>query len=152
MSKRTLIEIFGLISVIGSLIFVGVEISQNTQAVRGATHQAVFDQVSEYYLTLASEKELADLAAGALSNNIKRNELSMGDRLRTDMVIMTGIRRVENIYMQHKNGILDDDAFKMIGMDSYRSDYALDAWNSWKGGFDSDFVSFFEKLRDGNNL
>ena len=152
MSKRTLIEIIGLISVIGSLIFVGVEISQNTQAVRGATHQAVFDQVSEYYLTLASEKELADLAAGALSNNIKRNELSMGDRLRTDMVIMTGIRRVENIYMQHKNGILDDDAFKMIGMDSYRSDYALDAWNSWKGGFDSDFVSFFEKLRDGNNL
>ena len=140
MSKRTLIEIFGLISVIGSLIFVGVEISQNTQAVRGATHQAVFDQVSEYYLTLASEKELADLAAGALSNNIKRNELSMGDRLRTDMVIMTGIRRVENIFMQHKNGILDDDAFKMIGMDSYRSDYALDAWNSWKGGFDSDFV------------
>jgi len=151
MSKRTLIEIFGLISVIGSLIFVGVEISQNTQAVRGATHQAVFDQVSEYYLTLASEKELADLAAGALSNNIKRNELSMGDRLRTDMVIMTGIRRVENIYMQHKNGILDDDAFKMIGMDSYRSDYALDAWNSWKSGFDSDFILFFEKLRDSNN-
>ena len=151
MSKRTLIEIFGLISVIGSLIFVGVEISQNTQAVRGATHQAVFDQVSEYYLTLASEKELADLAASALSNNIKRNELSMGDRLRTDMVIMTGIRRVENIYMQHKNGILDDDAFKMIGMDSYRSDYALDAWNSWKSGFDSDFILFFEKLRDSNN-
>jgi len=151
MSKRTLIEIFGLISVIGSLIFVGVEISQNTQAVRGATHQAVFDQVSEYYLTLASEKELADLAAGALSNNIKRNELSMGDRLRTDMVIMTGIRRVENIYMQHKNGILGDDAFKMIGMDSYRSDYALDAWNSWKSGFDSDFILFFEKLRDSNN-
>ena len=151
MSKRTLIEIFGLISVIGSLIFVGVEISQNTQAVRGATHQAVFDQVSEYYLTLASEKELADLAAGALSNNIKRNELSMGDRLRTDMVIMTGIRRVENIYMQHKNGILDDDAFKMIGMDSYKSDYALDAWNSWKSGFDSDFILFFEKLRDSNN-
>jgi hypothetical protein len=152
MSKRTLIEIIGLISVIGSLIFVGVEISQNTQAVRGATHQAVFDQVSEYYLTMASDKELAELAAGALLNKIKRNELSMGDRLRTDMVIMTGIRRVENIFMQHKNGILDDDAFKMIGMDSYRSDYALDAWNSWKGGFDSDFVSFFEKLRDGNNL
>ena len=152
MSKRTLIEIIGLISVIGSLIFVGVEISQNTQAVKGATHQAVFDQVSEYYLTMASDKELAELAAGALLNKIKRNELSMGDRLRTDMVIMTGIRRVENIFMQHKNGILDDDAFKMIGMDSYRSDYALDAWNSWKGGFDSDFVSFFEKLRDGNNL
>ena len=152
MSKRTWVEFFGLISVIGSLLFVGIEISQNTQAVRGATHQAVFDQVSEYYLFIASEERLADLAAMALTDEIKRNELSKGDRLRLYMLFMTGIRRVENIYMQHSNGILDDDAFKMIGMDSYRSDYVVDIWNSWKGGFDSDFVSFFEKLRDGNNL
>ena len=151
MNKRTLIEIFGLISVIGSLIFVGVEISQNTQAVRGATHQAVFDQVSEYYLFIASEGHLTDLAAMALTDEIKRNELSIGDRLRIDMLFMTGIRRVENIYMQHKNGILDDDAFKMIGMDSYKSDYVVDIWNSWRSGFDSEFISFFEKLRDGNN-
>tara|TARA_B110000014_G_scaffold13525_1_gene9116 strand:+ start:184 stop:642 length:459 start_codon:yes stop_codon:yes gene_type:complete len=151
MNKRTLIEIFGLISVIGSLIFVGVEISQNTQAVRGATHQAVFDQVSEYYLFIASEERLADLAAMALTDDIKRNELSKGDRLRLDMLFMTGIRRVENIYMQHKNGILDDDAFKMIGMDSYKSDYVVDIWNSWRSGFDSEFISFFEKLRDGDN-
>ena len=87
-----------------------------------------------------------------MTDEIKRNELSKGDRLRLDMLFMTGIRRVENIYMQHSNGILDDDAFKMIGMDSYRSDYVVDIWNSWKGGFDSNFVSFFEKLRDGNNL
>ena len=152
MSKRTWVEFFGLISVIGSLLFVGIEISQNTQAVRGATHQAVFDQVSEYYLFIASDERLADLAAMALTDEIKRNELSKGDRLRLDMQFMTGIRRVENIYMQHSNGILDDDAFKMIGMDSYRSDYVVDIWNSWKGGFDSNFVSFFEKLRDGNNL
>ena len=152
MNKRTWVEFFGLISVIGSLLFVGIEISQNTQAVRGATHQAVFDQVSEYYLFIASEERLADLAAMALTDKIKRNELSKGDRLRLDMLFMTGIRRIENIYMQHNNGILDDDAFKMIGMDSYRSDYVVDIWNSWKGGFDSNFVSFFEKLRDGNNL
>ena len=50
MNKRAFIEIFGLISVIGSLLFVGVEISQNTQAVRGATHKAVSDQASELYL------------------------------------------------------------------------------------------------------
>ena len=63
MDKRTIVEIFGLTSVISSLIFVGVEISQNTKAVRGATHQSVSDQVSEYYLTIASDKRLADLAA-----------------------------------------------------------------------------------------
>ena len=53
MQKREVVEIFGLLSVIGSLIFVGIEISQNTQAVRGATHQSVSDQISEYYLSIA---------------------------------------------------------------------------------------------------
>ena len=151
MSKRAFIEIFGLISVIGSLIFVGIEISQNTQAVRGATHQAVFDQVSEYYLSIASDKRLADLASMTLTNELSRDKLSKGDRLSMDLVIITGVRRIENIYMQHKNGILGDDAFKMIGMNSYRSIYARDAWDDWKNGFDADFISFFEKLRDGNN-
>ena len=151
MDKRTIVEIFGLTSVISSLIFVGVEISQNTKAVRGATHQSVSDQVSEYYLTIASDKRLADLAALSRTNGISRDEFSEGDRLSLDLVIMTGVRRIENIYMQHKNGILGDDAFKMIGMNSYRSIYARDAWDDWKDGFDADFISFFEKLRDGNN-
>ena len=121
------------------------------KAVRGATHQAVFDQVSEYYLSIASDKRLADLAAMMLTNELPRNKLDKGDRLSMDLVIITGIRRIENIYMQHKNNILGDDAFKMIGMDSYRSSYAMDAWKDWRNGFDSDFVFFFEKLRDGNN-
>ena len=151
MDKRTIVEIFGLTSVISSLIFVGVEISQNTKAVRGATHQSVSDQVSEYYLTIASDKRLADLAALTFTNEIPRDELSKGDRLSLDLVIMTGVRRIENIYMQHKNGILGDDAFKMIGMDSYRTDYAKGAWNDWKSGFDPDFIVFYETLRDNNN-
>jgi len=37
MSNRIILEGIGLFSVIGSLIFVGVEINQNTAAVRGAT-------------------------------------------------------------------------------------------------------------------
>ena len=75
MNKRAFIEIFGLISVIGSLLFVGVEISQNTQAVRGATHQAVSDQASELYLEIASDERLSRLAYEMLVMNIKRDEL-----------------------------------------------------------------------------
>ena len=41
MAKREVFEIFGLIGVIGSLIFVGVEVRQNTAEIRGATHQSV---------------------------------------------------------------------------------------------------------------
>ena len=151
MNKRTIFEIFGLFSVIGSLIFVGAEISQNTKAVRWATHQAVSDQVSEYYLTIASDERLANLTALALRDEISRNELSRADQLSVDLVIITGIRRVENIYLQYKNGILKGDAFDRIGMGSYRGDYAKETWKDWKNEFDKDFIEFFEKLRDTNN-
>ena len=51
MAKREVFEIFGLIGVIGSLIFVGVEVRQNTAEIRGSTHQSVSEQVNELYLT-----------------------------------------------------------------------------------------------------
>ena len=41
MQNRKIFEIVGIVSVVGSLLFVGVEINQNTTAVRGATQQAV---------------------------------------------------------------------------------------------------------------
>ena len=67
------------------------------------------------------------------------------------IIIITGIRRVENIYLQYKNGILQGDAFDRIGMGSYRGDYAKETWKDWKNEFDKDFIMFFEKLRDTKN-
>ena len=148
MNKRAFIEIFGLISVIGSLLFVGVEISQNTQAVRGATHQAVSDQVSELYLEIASDERLSRLAYKMLVENIKRNELNKTDQMSLDFIQLMGFRRVENIFLQYKNGILSEDAIDRIGMDSYRKAFSRQSWEMFKTGFDPHFVIFFEELRD----
>ena len=148
MNKRAFIEIFGLISVIGSLLFVGVEISQNTQAVRGATHQAVSDQASELYLELASDERLSRLAYEMLVMNITRDELSTTDQMSLDFIQLMGFRRVENIFLQYKNGILSKDAIDRIGMDSYRKAFSRDSWEMFKTGFDPHFVIFFEELRD----
>ena len=148
MNKRAFIEIFGLISVIGSLLFVGVEISQNTQAVRGATHQAVSDQASELYLEIASDERLSRLAYEMLVMNIKRDELSTTDQMSLDFIQLMGFRRVENIFLQYKNGILSEDAINRIGMDSYRKAFSRDSWEMFKTGFDPHFVIFFEELRD----
>ena len=148
MNKRVFIEIFGLISVIGSLLFVGIEISQNTQAVRGATHQAVSDQASELYLEIASDERLSKLAYEMLVMNIKRNELSTTDQMSLDFIQLMGFRRVENIFLQYKNGILSEDAIDRIGMDSYRKAFSRESWEMFKPGFDPDFIIFFEELRD----
>tara|TARA_A100000164_G_scaffold202982_1_gene180208 strand:+ start:206 stop:427 length:222 start_codon:yes stop_codon:yes gene_type:complete len=72
------------------LLFVVVEISQNTQVVRGATHQAVSDQASELYLELASDEMLSSLAYKLLFENIKRNELNTTDQMSLDIIQLMG--------------------------------------------------------------
>ena len=61
--KRQYIEILGLLSVIASLLFVGVEIRQNTTAIRGATQQDISYQISEIY-KIAVENEKIALITG----------------------------------------------------------------------------------------
>ena len=77
-----------------------------------------------------------------------RENLSSTDQISLDFVILTGLRRVENIYLQYLDGILSNDAFDRIGMNFYRIQYAKETWEKYKGGFDSDFVTFFEAFRD----
>tara|TARA_B100000886_G_C20410208_1_gene486662 strand:- start:460 stop:915 length:456 start_codon:yes stop_codon:yes gene_type:complete len=148
MDKRVVFEIFGILGVIGSLIFVGVEVRQNTAEIRGSTHQSVSEQINELYLTIAEDERLSKLVSEMMENPNLRKNLSPSDQISLDFVILTGLRRVENIYLQYLDGILSGDAFDRIGMNFYRRQYAKETWERYKGGFDSNFVSFFEKFRD----
>ena len=148
MKKREVFEIFGVLGVIGSLVFVGVEVRQNTAEIRGSTHQSVSEQINELYLTIAEDERLSKLVSEMMENSNLRKTLSSADQISLDFVVLTGLRRIENIYLQYLDGILSNDAFDRIGMSFYRIQYAKETWEKYKGGFDSDFVTFFETLRD----
>ena len=143
--NRTVIEIIGFLSVVGSLAFVGVEIRQNTSAVRGATNQAISDQVGELMLTIATDDNLARLVK-RLYDGETQDQFDPVDDMRLYMTIMTGLRRVENIFLQIEDGILDERAFDRIGLSFYRSNYGQEIWQANKQFFDREFVPFFEKL------
>ena len=143
--NRTIVEIIGFLSLVGSLAFVGVEIRQNTSAVRGATNQAISDQVSELMLTIATDDNLARLVK-RLYDGETQDQFDPVDDMRLYMTIMTGLRRVENIFLQIEDGILDDRAFDRIGLSFYRSNYGQEIWQANKQFFDREFVPFFEKL------
>ena len=143
--NRTIVEIIGFLSLVGSLAFVGVEIRQNTSAVRGATNQAISDQVGELMLTIATDDNLARLVK-RLYDGETQDQFDPVDDMRLYMTIMTGLRRVENIFLQIEDGILDDRAFDRIGLSFYRSNYGREIWEANKQFFDREFVPFFEEL------
>lgn len=145
--NRNRLELIGFISVIASLVFVGMEISQNTTAVRGSTNQAISDQASELYLTIATDRNLAGLVK-KLYDDVPKEDFDSIDEMQLFLTVMTGLRRVENIYLQLEDNILDDRAFDRIGLSFYRSKYGRQIWDENKQFFDRNFVPFFEELLD----
>ena len=152
MKKKGIIEILGLVALIGSLIFVGIEIRQNSLAVRGATHQSISEQVTKLYMHVATNDRLSKLVSQMLasdtSNHNFRNQLNAADELSLDFTVLTGLRRIENIYLQESDGILSDKAFERIGLEFYQTPFSRETWEKYKTGFDKTFIDFFEKLRD----
>ena len=152
MNKKTIIEILGLVALIGSLIFVGIEIRQNSLAVRGATHQSISEQVTKLYMHVATNERLSKLVSqmlpGDTSDDNLRNQLNAADELSLDFTVLTGLRRIENIYLQESDGILSEKAFERIGLEFYQTPFSRETWEKYKTGFDKSFINFFEKLRD----
>lgn len=147
MEKRKIIEIGGLISVIGSLIFVGVEINQNTAAVRGATQQNVSSQVNEMYRIVAENERMSILISKCFQG-ISKEDLTESDYISLWNFQMMGFRRIENIYLQYKNGFLKEEAFERIGMGIYRTKIVRQIWDERRDDFQPEFAKFFERLRD----
>ena len=152
MKKKEIIEILGLVAIIGSLIFVGIEIRQNSLAVRGATHQSISEQVTKLYMHIATNERLSKLVSQMLpndtSNDNLRDKLNAADQLSLDFTVLTGLRRIENIYLQESDGILSDKAFERIGFEFYQTPFSRETWEKYKTGFDKAFIDFFEKLMD----
>ena len=148
--KKYIFEIGGALGLIGSLIFVGIEIRQNTSAVRSSAQQAISEQITELYYTIAPDERLSNLLSKALYDGITKKDLSPTDNISLRLMIQGGLRRVENVYLQYKNGIISDKAFDRIGMNYYRNPYSREVWEENKNKFDKDFIPFFEKLLDSN--
>ena len=106
MKNRKFIEIIGLLSVVGSLIFVGLEINQNTTAVRGATQQAVSSQVGEMYRIVVENERMATLVSKTFKG-ISKTDISESDYVSLWNFQMMGFRRIENIYLQYKKCLVD---------------------------------------------
>ena len=109
--NRRIAELIGLLGVIGSLLFVGVEIRQNSIATRAATDATVADGFRELNLVLASSPNLARAFAAHAGNPAEAPA--------EEQVLMLGLYRAlfhiwSNAHRQHLNGTIDPAIFQAV--------------------------------------
>ncbi len=105
------IQVVGIFALVASLIFVGIEVRQNSIATRSATNAAVKDAFRELNLVIASSPELAKAVVANAENP--------GDAPPEAQLQILAMWRAlfhiwSNVHRQHLNGTLDPALYDAV--------------------------------------
>ncbi len=114
MNRSSIPEALAAIGVIVSLIFIGVEIRQNTAAARGATFQAISEGAAQSAFDAAANDRLPRLFAQIRASDPPLSEFSAEEQERLRFIYLFAVRRLENVWVQVNEGVVDQGAFEPI--------------------------------------
>ena len=135
------IEILGILGVIGSLIFVALEIRQNTNAVRGATIQGFSEQSTQFSLALAQDQVLRSAYTMRDSPDVTADQWSIL------AAYYTGLMRImENRVRQANIGVISMEDLDSFGSRAitYRTPYFRTFWENRKDQFSPELQQYVE--------
>ena len=96
-------QVIGAIAVVVSLIYVALQIRQNTNAVRSATAQTVHEHYAKWYHLVAADDELAKIVANGLRDY---ESLSEHERVRFVATFMAFLSYTQNAFLKWREGLL----------------------------------------------
>ena len=138
-------QIVGTLGVIASLIFVGMQIRQNTNATRAQVQQ----YVTSGYLTVVQHiaENSTVFARGIAANRESFSAFSDEDKLIYFSVIFGFFKHFENMHSQHERGLIDDESWEawQVHVLMYFHQPGVQVWWNLRGGsFRPSFRSFLE--------
>lgn len=138
-------EIAGAIAVVVSLIYVGLSVNQNTNAIMVANHQALvaLDQDTNGWLR---DPEFAEIFVNATKGI---DQLSSAQSRQYFTFVADKFNAWEFAYLTYESGMMEDNIWK--GWDRYyrslidtKSNQGY--WESAKAGFSPAFVSYVDSV------
>jgi hypothetical protein len=138
-------EVFGMLVVAITLIFLTMQMRQNTKALQSSATHLTLDQVGiQIYGKLASDPSLADLFVRGLDDPLC---LSSVETTRFFAFWQSAMFFVQNWYFQWRVGVLDDEFWSSWGKimtDIYSTPGFRMFWEKRKYLFADDFTSYCE--------
>lgn len=138
-------EIFGAVAVVISLLYVGKQLQQNTEAIQAQTSQQVLATYSVAQLSVIGEESMAPILIRADAGEV----LTAEEALRLDTWAHLVISNWEQTYRSHQHGLLEDEVWQAwdIYFRSYMgSGYFHDAWvNNPIDGYTKSFMRYVDE-------
>jgi hypothetical protein len=141
-----LAEIVGALAVLVTLIFLTVQMRQNTKALTAATFQEISTSMGHTAEVIAAHPDLAELFIKGAADS---SELTQAERLRFRFGLLMTFRRFEAVYMQRMFGAVNLDltqGFERSAASAIKSPGGLEWWAITKPGFSTEFVAHVDGL------
>jgi hypothetical protein len=146
MTGSALREELGFAGVVGSLVFVGLEIRQNTLATRAAAYQDMGTAISDVWLQGSQNPTLASLTLRSLED--PDAEFTPEEEAQIANQDIAALRQYEVVWRQVNLGVLDGEVLGYFGWDP--RDVAVGRrWQRIRGFMSTDFREFLESARSG---
>lgn len=134
---------------IAGIVFLAIEIQQNTAAVQGATYQALSDGTAAQYVSVSTNPLLADLLARVYSGE-GREDFTETENSQLWYHYNAVLQRLENSYFQYRSGLADERVFESYGWNDaglYSSPHFRDYWAFFASqrNTSTEFREFFEE-------
>ena len=104
MRWRSLTDAVGTIAVVLSLVYVGVQVRQNTSAIQTNTSQSVYTQYSDVIVPVLESEALAEVISRA---GRAPESMSASDSIQYDMYLNLRINVLEAVYTNSEQGTLE---------------------------------------------
>jgi hypothetical protein len=104
-------ELIGGAAIIISLIYVGIQIRQNTTAQRLSTSHQISEDLADVYLFPSGSEDMAQIFIDGLTGDVS---LQGPDHMRFYGYLHKFFRTMENAYYQYRHGALEWHAFEGV--------------------------------------
>lgn len=105
-------EIVGLLAVVASLMFVGLQVRQSNVQARAAAYQAIGIATSQYHANV-DDRTIRLFTEANYPKALERWSLADWDRYYRAQ--LSGLRMVETLLLQVEQGVLDASALEQLG-------------------------------------
>ncbi len=143
---KSLFETLGIGAVLIGIVFVGIEIRQNTAAIQAATMQGLTDASQEYMLLLGSDAELAEIVRKGRDAPDQLNEIESRQYF---YLIRARWMRYQNAFFQYQRGTIGDEDWAFY--DSLICGGSYDNWQDHRAIMSKSFVNYAEACFSDND-
>jgi hypothetical protein len=145
-------DIVAAIGVIGSMIFVGVQVRQSTRSIRSSTLQQQANQWAKYtdlwvkgYASLSDPRSAAIFAKGSTGRDLEKAEFNQFFILCRMILIAT-----ENLHYEAQQGLLDKDVYARYQGSMQEEIFAYPGiramWQLTRHHYGSDFAEYLDEI------